>query len=102
MTNVTGEFVNALKNQGKKVLVQYTASWCGPCRSLTPKLERLEKNYEDVSFVKVDVEQNIEHISTLNITSVPTVILYDGNNMISRSVGAQPDDFYKKILDSIE
>lgn len=98
MENITGQFVNELKNQGKKLLVQYSASWCMPCKILTPKLERIENNYSDVSFVKIDIEQNMEHVTSLGITSVPTVIIYDGEKLIDRSVGIKDEKYYEDLL----
>lgn len=101
MKNVTGDFVNESKKNGNKLLVQYTASWCNPCRMLTPRLERIENEYENISFVKVDVEQNMEHVAELLIISVPTVIVYNGEEIIHRGVGLNSEEYYRDILNKL-
>ena len=47
-----------LQNKGEKILAQYTAAWCGPCRALTPRLSNMSNSYDKVKFVKIDVEEN--------------------------------------------
>lgn len=101
MENVTSAQVAQLQSEGKKLLVQYTATWCGPCKALTPRLSNLSNRYSDITFVKVDVEENMESARDLNITTVPTVMIYDGNTLINRSVGANTDSVYIKILDDL-
>ena len=101
MENVTSAQVAQLQSEGKKLLVQYTAAWCGPCKALTPRLSNLSNRYDNITFVKVDVEENMESARDLNITTVPTVLIYDGNTLINRSVGANIDSVYIKILDSL-
>jgi thioredoxin len=101
MENVTSEKVKQLQLEGKKLLVQYTASWCGPCRTLSPRLENFEGEYKGVIFGKVDVDQNVDAAMELNIRSVPTVIIYDGEKIVNRSQGVQSDGFYKDILNNL-
>lgn len=101
MEIVSGEKVKQLQSEGKKLLVQYTASWCGPCRALSPRLEALSKNYPDVTFVKVDVDQDSESAMELSVRSVPTIFIYNGSQLVNRSTGANVDSVYTKILDTL-
>jgi thioredoxin 1 len=101
MENVTAAQVAQLQSEGKKILVQYTASWCGPCRALTPRLSNLSNKYTDVTFVKVDVDENMEAAQELMISTVPTVMIYNGETLINRSTGANQDAVYAKILDDL-
>ena len=101
MENVTSDKVKELQSQGNKVLVDYWAKWCGPCKSLIPRLEILEKQYPNVTFVKVDVDENMDAALDMGIRSVPTVIVYDGEKLVNRSQGAQPEGFYKDILNNL-
>jgi thioredoxin 1 len=101
MENVTAAQVAQLQSEGKKILVQYTASWCGPCRALTPRLSNLSNKYTDVTFVKVDVDENMEAAQELMISTVPTVMIYNGEILINRSTGANHDAVYTKILDDL-
>jgi len=101
MENVTSDKVKELQSQGNKVLVDYWAKWCGPCKSLIPRLEGLESQYPNVTFVKVDVDENMDAALDMGIRSVPTVVVYDGETLINRSQGANTDSFYKDILDNL-
>jgi thioredoxin 1 len=101
MENVTSEKVKQLQSEGKKVLVDYWAEWCGPCRALIPRLELIESEYPDVVFVKVNVDENMDSALDLGIRSVPNVIIYDGEKLINRTQGANADTFYKEILNKL-
>lgn len=101
MTEVTGEQLEQLKNEGKNILLDLHGLWCGPCKQLMPKLEQLEKEYENVAFVKMDVDKNMDYALDLGIRSVPTVMLFKGEELVNRSQGAQPDGFYKDILNNL-
>jgi thioredoxin 1 len=101
MEYVTSAQVAQLQSEGKKLLVQYTASWCSPCRALTPRLSNLSNKYTDVTFVKVDVDENMESAQELLISTVPTVMIYNGDMLINRSTGANHDAVYSKILDTL-
>ena len=101
MENQTPAQIAQLQSEGKKILVQYTATWCGPCRALAPRLSNLSNKYTDVTFVKVDIEENMESAQELMISTVPTIMIYNGNTLINRSVGANHDAIYTKILDDL-
>ena len=101
MENVTSEKVKQLQSEGKKILVDYWAEWCGPCKALIPRLESIESQYPNVAFVKVNVDENMDSALDLGIRSVPTVIIYDGEKLISRTQGASADTFYKEILNKL-
>lgn len=101
MENVTADVVKKLQAEGKKVLVDYYATWCGPCKVLIPKLEEIEKSYPNITFVKVNVDENMDHAKEMNIRGVPTVLIYQGDNLKDRSSGVQSDNHYKNVLDSL-
>jgi thioredoxin 1 len=101
MENVTAEKVKQLQAEGKKVLVDYWATWCGPCRQLIPRLEKIESEYPDITFVKVDVDQNQDYAMEMGIRGVPTVMIYNGEELLHRSSGVQPDPIYKNVLNSL-
>jgi thioredoxin 1 len=101
MEYVTAAQVAQLQSEGKKLLVQYTASWCNPCKQLTPRLSNLSNKYSDVTFVKVDVDENMDSARELLISTVPTVMIYNGETLVNRSTGANHDNVYSKILDTL-
>ena len=102
MENVSSSVVKQLQSEGNKILVSYSAAWCGPCKALTPRLTELSKQYPEFKFLKVDIDQNRDAVNELMINSVPTVMIYDGQNQIDRSNGARPDQYYKEFLDKIK
>jgi thioredoxin 1 len=101
MTEVTGEQLEQLKKEGKNILLDLHGVWCQPCKMLMPKLEQMETQYENVVFVKMDVDKNMDYALDMGIRSVPTVIIYDGEKLVNRSQGAQPEGFYKDILNNL-
>jgi thioredoxin 1 len=101
MENVTADYVKQLQLEGKKILVDYWATWCGPCQALIPRLENLESEYPNVTFVKVNVDENMDDALELGIRTVPTILIYDGENLINRSMGANIDSVYRNILDTL-
>jgi thioredoxin 1 len=101
MTEVTREQLEELKKEGKNILLDLYGLWCGPCKSLMPKLELLEEQYSNVVFVKMDVDRNVDYAVDMGVRSVPTVIFYKGEELINRSTGANSDAYYKEILNSL-
>ena len=101
MENVTAQRVDELRAEGKKLLVDYWAKWCGPCKALIPRLQALESQYPDVTFVKVDVDENMDAALDLGVRTVPTIMIYNGEELVNRSLGANNDIVYKNILDKL-
>ncbi len=101
MENVTGEVVEQLLTGDQVVLVDYFAKWCGPCKSLMPRLSDLQSEYPNAKFVSVDADENMDHAVKVGIRSVPTVMIYKGAELIDRSTGANSDNFYKAILNDL-
>ncbi|MBR1561507.1 MAG: thioredoxin [Clostridia bacterium] len=92
------KFENLSKNP--LTLVDFWATWCGPCRMLSPIVEELAAETPDVVFAKVDVDENMELATGLQITGVPTLMLFKDGKLVERMVGVQPKENIKKIIDA--
>mmetsp|Transcript_989 Transcript_989/g.797 ORF Transcript_989/g.797 Transcript_989/m.797 type:complete len:86 (+) Transcript_989:117-374(+) len=68
----TLEEFNTLVSEGKVVMIDFTATWCGPCKMISPEFERLSGEYTDITFVKVDVDANSDAAAKCEISAMPT------------------------------
>lgn len=85
------------------VLIDFYATWCGPCRAMHPVLEELKKEKgERLRIVKIDVDKHESLSAQLRIQSVPTLLLYRGGNLLWRQSGATPLANLKTIIEEYE
>lgn len=84
LTVTPEEFVTELKSgdyEGKQVIVDFWAAWCGPCRAVAPILDKLEKENSNVTLVKVNVDENPSLSMALGIQSIPTLMFFKNGEM---------------------
>ena len=91
------KFENLSKN--KLTLVDFWATWCGPCRMMAPIVESLAAETPDVVFAKVDVDENPDVAMELGIASIPTLILFKDGKAVERVIGVTPADELKALID---
>lgn len=88
-------------NEGKLMMVDFWASWCGPCRMLGPVIENLADQYEGKAVVgKVNVDDEQELAVRYGVMSIPTVIFFKNGKEIDRKVGVMPASAYTQVLDA--
>ena len=81
-----------------KVLVDFWASWCGPCKMLSPVVEQLSEEKPDVKFVGVDVDAAERLAIKFGISSIPCLILFENGEEVKRNVGFQPKSALAEFL----
>ena len=87
----TNTSFDELLQSEKLVIVDFWATWCGPCRMLSPLLDEVEAEMEDkVEVVKVNVDDADEIAMRYRIMSIPTLLFFKNGQMVDRSVGAMP------------
>lgn len=81
-------------------LVDFWATWCGPCRMVAPIVEELASETPDVTFAKVDVDENPDVAMGLGITSIPTLMLFKNGKLVDKLIGARPKQDIKQMIDA--
>lgn len=85
-TNETNFRQDVLETKGT-VLVDFWASWCGPCRMLSPVLESFAAAHPDVPVVKVNVDENMALAAAFQVESIPTVLVVRDGQIVNKSIG---------------
>jgi thioredoxin 1 len=84
------------------VLVDFWASWCGPCKLLNPVIKQLEKDYDKkVMFVKVNVDLHRAIASYFNVSAIPAVFIIKDKSVVKMFAGLQPRDAYVNALNDV-
>lgn len=96
---VNDEELKALIAGGKKIVCDFWASWCGPCRMLAPVMETLSEELGDkAEFVKTDIDQNPEVAIGNGVASIPTVIIFEEGKVKAQNVGFVPEEAMREYL----
>ena len=91
MKLINKEEFNNMKNESGLKVVDFFATWCGPCKMLAPVLEELSEEMGDsVEIVKIDVDENMDLAMEYQVSTVPTVVFMKDGQEVARKVGFSP------------
>ena len=93
------KFSNKLRTSDKLVVMDFFATWCGPCKMLAPIFESLSKEMSDkVDFAKIDIDRSLEIAQEYKVVSVPTMIIFKNGKEVQRMVGFTPKEQIKSKI----
>ena len=99
---ITTENFEGLKNGDKPLVVDFWATWCGPCRAIAPYIEELAKEYDGKIVVgKCDVEENDDIVAEFGIRNIPTILFFKNGEVVDRLVGGQSKSAIQKKFDAL-
>ena len=91
-------FQEVVLNSDKPVLVDFWASWCGPCRMVAPVLEEIANERSDVKVCKINVDEESELAGRYNVMSIPTLLVVKEGQVVNQAVGARPKSQILSLL----
>jgi thioredoxin 1 len=84
-------FADEVLSSEKPIMVDFWATWCGPCRAVSPILDKIAEELADkISIVKLDVDDNPETAMKYGITSIPAMYVFQHGEIVKRVIGAKP------------
>lgn len=92
-------FKKEVLESDRKVIIDFWATWCNPCKMMHPVLEELDKEVGDkVKIGKINIDNDPELASKFGVMSIPTFIVFENGNILDSSVGMQSKESLKKLL----
>lgn len=89
---------NEVMETEKVVVIDFWATWCGPCKMMAPVVEEVAKDYPDVKVCKVNVDEEPELSNAFKIVSIPTIVVIKNGEIIDTVVGYRPKEDIEKII----
>jgi thioredoxin 1 len=91
-------FESEVLQSDKKVLLDFWASWCGPCRMIAPVLDEVAEERPDIKVCKINVDEEVELASRYGIMSIPTLMVLENGEVVNQALGARPKEDVLALL----
>ena len=91
-------FLYEVMNSDKRVLLDFWAPWCGPCRMVVPIVEEIAKERPDIKVGKINVDEQPELASRYGVMSIPTLVVIKNGEVVNRATGARPKSAILDLL----
>ena len=91
-------FQSEVLNSEKKVLLDFWAPWCGPCRMVVPIVEEIADERPDIKVGKINVDEEAELASQFGIMSIPTLVVIENGKIVNQTMGAKPKEAILSML----
>ena len=100
VVHITSEnFEELVLKSEKKVLLDFWATWCGPCRMIAPAVEAIAEEYDSITVGKIDVDAEMALATKFGITSIPTLIVIEKGQVVNQAMGFRPKESILKLLE---
>ena len=97
--NITKDnFTEEVVNSDKPVLLDFWASWCGPCRMIAPIVEEIAEERSDIKVGKINVDEEISLATQFDVMSIPTLVVMKNGEVVNQAVGVRPKEQILKLL----
>lgn len=100
VTITKDNFDDIVLRSGKKVLLDFWATWCGPCRMVAPILEEIAQERTDIIVGKVNVDEEMDLALEFGVSSIPTLVVLKEGETLAKSIGYSPKEEILALLDS--
>lgn len=100
IVHITKENFREVISGDRPVLVDFFATWCGPCKMLGPIVEQISQERDDIVIAKCDIDECMDFAQEFGIMSVPTMILFKNGTEIAKEIGLKTKDYIVNMIET--